>query len=450
MISSKESTKNTSIIDGSITKALLSFFFPILLGTFFQQLYNTIDAIIVGHYVGKEALAAVGGGASIFINLLVGFFVGLSSGASVLVSQFYGSKNDSEVSQTVHTSFALSIFGGITVMILGILFARPMLILTKTTPDTIEPAIQYLIIYFTGMVPMFIYNMSSGILRAIGDSKTPLLVLIICCFCNIILDIVFVLILKMQVAGAAWATVISQIISAIVSIIILKKAQDSYRLEIKKIRFSPHILKSILRIGFPAGLQSILYTVSNLIIQTNINTFGTDDIAAWAAYGKIDAIFWMTISAFGISVTTFAGLNYGAKKYDRIKKSMWKTLGLSSIASVAFSIILCFTGKWIFMLFTKDAAVIDEGMKMLLFLAPFFITFVSIESISGTARGCGSSFVPMLICAIGICGSRILWLYTVGLLNHSIYIVMTCYPLSWILTSIAFWIYWFSGKWIKK
>jgi len=440
----------TSITEGSIWKALLAFFFPILFGTVFQQLYNTVDAIVVGRFVGKEALAAVGGGSGVYVNLLVGFFVGLTSGAGVIISQFYGAKNMRDISRAVHTSLALSICGGIVLSVLGIIFSKPMMVVTKTPADILQDSLLYLRIYFYGMVPLFVYNMGSSILRAVGDSRRPLYILIAGCITNIIFDLLFVAVFKWGVAGAAWATIGSEAESAIIVLVLLRRTRESYRFEWKKLSFTGHILREIIRIGFPAGVQSILYTISNLIIQASINAFGTDTVAAWAAYGKIDAVFWMMISALGISVTTFSGQNYGAHKYDRVKKGMWESLGISILLTLVFSVLFWFFGKPVFLLFTTDATVINQGMEMLKFLVPFWITYISIEILSGTIRGAGSSFIPMMITVFGVCVLRIIWIFTAGTIWPKVTTILASYPITWTVSSILFWIYYASGRWLKK
>ena len=448
MVLSNNKYNANSITEGTIWKALLVFFFPILFGTFFQQLYNTIDAIVVGRFVGKEALAAVGGGSAVFVNMIVGFFVGLTSGAGVLISQFYGAKNSVEISRSVHTAISLSLVCGILMTILGIGFSSLILKITKTPADTYPLANLYLTIFFMGMIPMSIYNMCSGILRAVGNSRTPLIILIIGCKTNIILDILLVVILKMGVAGVAIATVLCQILTAVISVTILIKAKDSYQFSIKKLAFTPHILAHILRLGFPAGIQSSLYTISNLIIQTFINSFGTDYVAAWAAFGKIDAIFWMMINALGIAITTFAGQNYGAHKYDRIKKGMWQSLLLAILFTALFSITFELAGKYLFMLFSTDSNVILEGVRIIRFLIPFWGTYISIEILSGTIRGAGKSFIPMIITVFGVCLLRIVWLFTAVPQNNTMRMVIASYPITWTITSIMFWIYYLSGKWL--
>lgn len=438
-----------SITEGTIWKALLVFFFPILFGTFFQQLYNTIDAIVVGRFVGKEALAAVGGGSAVFVNLIVGFFVGLTSGAGVLISQFYGAKNNAEISHSVHTAITLCIICGMLMTILGIVFSAFMLKLIKTPFETYELSKLYLRIFFLGMIPMSIYNMGSSILRAVGDSKTPLVILIIGCVTNIILDFVLVVGFNLGIAGVAIATVICQIESAIITLTILIRTNDSYKFSFKKLALTPHILSKMLRIGFPAGIQSSLYTISNLIIQSFINSFGTNLVAAWAAFGKLDAIFWMMINALGISITTFVGQNYGACKYSRIKKGMWQSLLLSIIFTIGFIFTFELWGRNLLSLFTKDEDVIAEGLKIIHFLVPFWLTYISIEILSGTIRGVGKSFVPMIITVFGVCLLRIVWLFTVVPLKNDIITVISSYPITWIITSIMFWIYYFSEKWLK-
>lgn len=276
----------TASPEGVIWKQLLLFFFPILLGTFFQQLYNTADAIIVGKFVGKEALAAVGGATGNLINLLVGFFVGLSSGASVIISQYYGARKNAEVSASVHTAAALALAGGLLMTVLSY-FLLPGFLVTMGTPvEILDQASTYTRIISLGMLPSLIYNIGSGILRAIGDSRRPLYFLIACCLFNIVADVLLVVGANMGVAGAALATILSQLLSAVLVIVTLCRTQQSYQLRPREIRFHGTILQRILQIGFPAGLQSVLYSVSNIIIQASMNVFGTDVLAAWTAYAS--------------------------------------------------------------------------------------------------------------------------------------------------------------------
>ena len=311
---------SNQITEGVIWKQLLIFFFPILFGTFFQQLYNTADAIIVGNFVGKEALASVGGPASTIINLLVGFFVGLSSGATVVISQHYGGGDDQKVSDSVHTSIALAIAGGAVMMVIGLASARFALSAMATPSDIMEPSLTYMRIYYLGIIPSMIYNMGSGILRAVGDSKRPLYFLIAACLVNIALDLILVAGLDLGVAGAAIATIMSQLISAILTVIALMRTTDSYRLVVSRIRFHKHLLFSIVKIGLPAGLQSAMYSISNLLIQSSINSFGDTVMAGSAAAQNIEGFVYAAMNAFYQSALTFSGQNYGAGKCDRVDK----------------------------------------------------------------------------------------------------------------------------------
>ena len=437
------------ITEGIIWKQLLFFFFPILIGTFFQQLYNTIDAIIVGQYVGKEALAAVGSTGNL-INLLVGFFVGLSSGATVIIAQLFGAKDNDGVSKAVHTSIALSIVGGAIIMGIGIIFAPSCLKAMGVPSDIMHYAVEYTRIYFIGMIASLIYNMGSGILRAIGDSKRPLYFLIISCIVNIILDALFVIVFKMEVVGVGVATVISQIVSALLTLAVLMRTSQAYKVYWRKIGFHKEVLHNIVRIGLPAGVQSMMYSISNIIIQSNINAFGTDTMAAWTTYGKIDSLFWMAMGAFGVSITTFVGQNFGAKKFDRVKKSVVVSLKMAMGVSIALSVILFFFGGTFSQLFTNDAAVINKSSEIIRFLTPFYFTYVCVEILSGAIRGTGESLKPMILTCLGICVLRVAWILVIVPIFPSFTMVTVSYPVTWSATSILFIIYYVRGSWLKK
>ena len=446
----KASYQANSITEGVIWKNLLSFFFPILLGTFFQQMYNTVDAIIVGKFAGKEALAAVGGTTGSIINLIVGFFVGMSSGATVILSQYYGGRRDKEVSETVHTAVAMAVAGGLFIMCLGLWLSPYLLSLLDTPQELVAYSMSYIRIYFIGMVPNLIYNIGSGLLRAVGDSRRPLLFLIAACITNIILDVVFVVGFEMHVAGAALATILSQTVSAVLIIVTLMRSHTSYRLELKKIRFHVQHLKRIITIGLPAGLQSMAYSVSNTIVQASINGFGTNVMAAYTAYGKLDAFNWMLQNAFGVSITTFVGQNFGAQKYDRVKKSVKVCLAMTAAGTLLLSGFLLVAGRPLYHMFTDDAQVIELGMQMLWQLAPVFILYICIEVLSGALRGTGDALIPSVLTLTGVCALRIVWLLGVVPFNRTLNMVLFCYPLTWMVTSIMFVVYYFKGGWLKR
>ncbi len=435
------SVSNNQITEGVIWKQLLIFFFPILFGTFFQQLYNTVDAIIVGRFVGKQALAAVGGPTGTVINLLIGFFVGLSSGATVIISQYYGAKREEMVGYAVHTAITASVISGAVLMVIGFVGAPFALNAMGTPEDIVGFATLYMRIYFLGTIANLIYNIGSGILRAVGDSKRPLYFLIASCFTNIILDIVFVVYFHMGIAGAALATIISQCVSAFLVIWVLMRTSDMYQLHFSKLGLDMRMLKRIVRIGLPSGLQSAMYTTSNIIIQSSVNSLGTDTVAAWAAYGKIDVIFWMIISAFSISVTTFVGQNYGAGKMDRVRKGIRVCLGMSFVTTLFLSLFLYNFGQYIFQIFTTDPAVLTIGMDVLHYLVPTFFTYIIIEIYSGSLKGIGDSWFPMFLTMTGVCALRVLWLLLYVPHHRNIYAIIFTYPLTWVVTSILFLIY---------
>ena len=439
---------NRGIVEGVIWKQLLIYFFPILLGTFFQQLYNTVDAVVVGNYLGKEALAAVGGATGTLINLLVGFFVGLSSGATVVISQYFGSGDEEGVSRAVHTSIALSLAGGIFLTFVGIFGARWALEMMGTTADVIGGAADYMRIYFAGVIMNLLYNMSSGILRAIGDSRRPMIYLIICCLVNIVLDILFVGFMHMGVAGAAIATISSQAVSAILTMRALMRTEECYKFVLKKLRVDFPLLGRILRIGFPAGIQSMMYSISNLLIQANINALGTDTMAAWTAFGKVDSIIWMVMGAFSVSVTTFVGQNWGAGKVDRVKTSIRTGMVVELLSTFIMSGVILLTGQHLIRLFTQDEGVIAISLMIMHCNVPLYVSFVPIDLLSGGMRGMGNSLAPMLIICFGVCIFRVVWLFTAVPLNNNIITIVLSYPISWILTSIVMIIYYL--HWSKK
>ena len=435
--------KGNRITEGSIFGQLLLFFFPILFGTFFQQLYNTADAMVVGRFVGKQALAAVGGSTSTLINLLVGFFVGLSSGATVVISQFYGARKADKVHWAVHTSIAFSVIGGIIFMIVGLVGSPWALEAMKTPEDVMGHAVVNIRIYFLGVIVKLVYNMGAGILRAVGDSRRPLYFLIASCFTNIILDVLLVAVLGMGVAGAALATITSQLLSAVLVVLALMKTDDMYKLEWKKVRIDQRMLQRIVRIGIPAGMQSVMYNISNVIIQAGVNTLGTDNVTAWATYGKVDGLYWMMINALGISATTFVGQNFGAGRLDRVRKGAGACMVIGVVLTASVGVVLYNGGHLLVELFTTDQQVQAISMDLLHFMVPTFITYIAIEILSGTLRGVGDAWMPLIITGIGVCAVRVLWIMFVLPHYHTIIGAAFCYPLTWSLTTVAFVIYYY-------
>ncbi|MFR6468459.1 MAG: MATE family efflux transporter [Lachnospiraceae bacterium] len=437
-----EKTVN-QITEGIIWKQLLYFFFPILLGTFFQQLYNTADAMVVGRFVGKEALACVGGSSSQIINLIVGFFVGLSSGATVIIAQYYGARDEKNLQDTLHTAIAFSIVGSFVISILGIVLSPIILRLMNTPEYLMADSLLYLRFYFGGIIFIFIYNIGSGILRAVGDSKNPLylpdLLLLLQHFPG---PSPGVMVFHMGVLGVALGTLISQALSSVLILRNLMRTKDIYRLELRKIRLHAAPLSMLLKIGLPSGLQSTMYNIANMVIQTALNSFGTDTMAAWTAFGKVDSFYWMISSAFGVAITTFVGQNYGAGKIDRMKKSVRVCFCMDLATALTLSALMyLFLGKFLLSLFTTDAEVLSIGVRIMQIIVPAYAPFVFIEIFSGALRGAGNVLIPMLLTCGGICVTRILWIFFFVPSHRAVETIIFSYPGSWVLTATLFILY---------
>ena len=438
------------ITEGVIWKQLLYFFFPILFGTFFQQLYNTADAVIVGQFVGTQALAAVGGATGSLINFFVNLFVGLASGTTVVIAQAYGAHDAESVGGTVHTSVALALAAGLGLTAVGVAAAPWALSAMGTPADIMDFALTYLRVYMLGTIPSFLYNVGSGILRAVGDTRRPLYFLIIACLVNIALDVVLVAVLGMGVLGAALATILSQGVSAVLVLVSLTRAETVYRLDWKQGRFHGRLLGDFLRVGVPAGLQSNMYAISNILIQTAINGFGTATVAAWTAHGKVDGFFWMILGAYGISITTFAGQNFGAKQYDRVRKGAWVCLFFCAVLALGLGAVIYVFGSPLAGLFSDDAQVVERALEIIRLLTPCVITYASIDALSGTIRGSGDAWVPRALTAGGVCGLRILWVVLAAPLFGTLTGVLVSYPISWGVTSVLYILYFLAGGWLRR
>ena len=386
----------------------------------------------------------------VLINLLVGFFVGMSSGAAVVVSQFYGAKEDQQVQKSVHTSFCLALAGGVALLVIGEIFTPAAIRAMGAPEEILGYSVTYLRIYFLGIIGNLVYNMGAAILRAVGDSKRPLYFLVASCLTNIALDLLFVVCFHMEVAGAALATIMSQLLSAVLVMITLIRTKESYRFIPKELRVEPVLLKRIIKIGLPAGLQSMMYSISNILIQANINGYGTNTIASWAVYGKIDGIFWMTMDAMGISVTTFAGQNFGAGKIRRLKKGTYVGLLMSTIITAALGLFMFTAGPVLISLFTNDADVMAESMSIIRFLVPFWFCYICVNVYPCTLRGVGDALIPMLIICVGTCILRVLWVFGAGAVHPGLYTTLTSYPLSWSITSLAFLVYYYRFSAMRK
>ena len=433
-------TPDNPILNGVMWKAVLAFFFPILLGTFFQQLYNTVDAIIVGRFAGKVALASVGGASAHIINLVVGFFTGLTNGCSVVISNYYGAGDKKGLDNALHTSYAFSVAGG---LVLGVTcyLLTPFILTVMNTPQEIMPYAElYIRVYFTGLMFTFIYNMGASILRALGDSKRPLYYLITCTIINIVLDLLLVAVFDLGVLGVALATLVSQAVSAGLVTECLMRRTPAVKLVLRKVRFYGHIFMRMMLIGLPAGIQASTYALSNMFIQSAVNSFGVNTVAGWTAEGKVDVIFWMINGSFGVATATVVGQNYGARNMERVKKGTRTCLIMALTSAIVISILLYNFGEYMLWIFCTEKAVVDIGAHLIRLLVPGYAFFVFIEIFSSSLRARGDTLIPTAINLLCIVGFRLRWVFAFGKAG-SLDKIIYCYPLSWILCMVVMTVY---------
>lgn len=435
--------------EGSIAKHLMMFAIPLILGNLFQQLYNTVDSIIVGNYIGSEALAAVGSSGSI-INLLIGFVVGTSVGAGVVISQYYGANNQEKLKEAVHTTIAISFIAGIVLSVAGVILTPVILRLMGTPNEVLGNSIVYLRIYFGGILFNIIYNMAAGILNAVGNSKRSLVYLAIAAITNIILDFVFVVYLHMGVEGVAIATDISQLISSILVIRFLVKSKEGYRLYLKEVKIHKDVFQKIIKIGIPTGIQNIVISFSNVIVQSSVNRFGAFAMAGFGAYIKVDGFNILPVLSFSMAATTFAGQNYGAGKLERVKKGIGISIGMGVIYSVCTGVLLLLFDTQVLSVFSSNEQVISYGVQMLHYFCPFYFILAIMHIASGTIRGAGKTVEPMLIFLANLCVLRIVWILISLRMTHQIKYVFMSYPISWITGAICMLLYMWKGKWLEK
>ena len=438
------------LTEGSIGKKLLLYFVPIAAGTLFQQLYNAADAIIVGKFVGTVALAAVGGSAANITNLLIGFFVALSGGCTVIIAQLYGARDNITLQRATGTAMTFCLITGVMLTVVGCIWTPQMLEAMRSPENTMADSVLYLRIIFMGVTAQLVYNIEAGILRAVGDSRSPFVYLLVCCVANVILDLVFILVFRWGVMGAAIATIISQALSAVLATIKLCRCTEAYRITLRGLRIDGRLLKSMLRIGIPAGLQNTMYAVSNIIQQVAVNLLGTAAVAGWSLSGKIDGFYWACSNAAGLAIMNFAAQNYGARRMDRIHQCVRLSLKIFLSVTAAFSVLLLTLGRMALPLFTDDPEVIAVTGTVMLYIVPFYFAWTLIEIISGTLQGVGDAVVPVIICGTGICLVRIAWIFTVYRMHQTIQTVCLAYPVSWAITDVAFILYYLKGRWRRR
>lgn len=438
------------LTQGIIWRQLLLFFIPILAGSIIQQLYTTLDAVIVGQFAGKTGLAAIDSVYNL-LKLPVNFFVGLSTGATIIISQLFGGLKERELSRATHTAAALALVGGVILSITGILIAPCCLRMMAVPDDIFSLTLSYVRIYFGGMLFSLLYNVGAGILRAVGDSQTPLYVLVAACITNVVLDLLLVGVFQWSVAGAALSTVAAQLLSAVLVLAALARTKNACRLDLSQLKFHRDMLKPIFKVGLPVGLQSSLYPIANMMIQASINSTGTDNIAAWALCGKLDFLIWLIADSLAAAVATFVAQNYGAKKYVRIRKVVWTGLGMTAGMVGLIAAVLFFRSGSLGKLFINaaDYNILPLMEQLMHFLAPLYFLYVFGEVFSGAIRGAGETLKPMVLTLIGTCATRILWILLVVPENPTVMVIIGSYPASWLLTGIFFTVFYLRFR-VKK
>lgn len=435
--------------EGNIWKQLFFFSVPLVLGNIFQQLYNAVDSIIVGNFVGRQALAAVTSSSPV-INMLISFFMGLSIGAGVVISRYFGANNKQGVSDSVHTSMAVILVSGIVMTFIGIWLTPSILQWVGVPTDVMNDSILYLKIYFYGIVGVMVYNMGSGVLRALGDSKTPLYFLIFSSFVNIALDYAFVVYLHMGISGVAWATLISQCLSAVLVCLLMMKGNEHYQLQLHKLKIHRSILKEVIRVGLPSGVQNAIVSFSNVIVQSNINAFGSVAMAGCGAYTKIDGFAILPVTSYSMAITTFTGQNIGAGRFDRVRKGTKVCLVLSLSTTFLISILLFVLGDLVLSIFSNDPDVIAYGHTMLSLLVPGYFLLAISHTISGVLRGANKAASAMLIIISCWCGLRMAWILTTVPIFHNIQVVLLGWPISWLVSTIIFLVYYRYAHWLPR
>lgn len=435
-----------NMTEGNLLPKILLFTLPLMASSILQLLFNAADIIVVGKFAGSQALAAVSS-TSALINLIINIFVGLSIGTNVLVARHIGANKQEEISKTVHTAMTLSIIGGILLSIFGVIAAKPLLQMMDSPVDIIDLSVLYLRIYFLGMTANLIYNYGAGILRAKGDTKRPLYFLAIAGVVNVVLNLILVIVFHMSVAGVAIATITSQFISAILIVICLMNEPGSMRLQFNHLRLDMPNLKEILKIGLPAGLQGCVFSLSNVMIQASVNSFGSVVVAGNGAAQNIEGFVYVGMNAFYQSCLTFTGQNLGANRIDRIKKTLMICLGLVTLTGLILGVGAWFFGESLLSIYADDPAVIAAGMVRLGYVSKTYFLCGIMDVMVGVLRGLGYSIIPMIVSLVGACGIRVLWLATIFQMNPTIETIYFSYPVSWIITVLAHFItYWFAMR----
>ena len=423
------------MLNGALLPKILLFAVPLALSSILQLLFNAADVIVLGRYVSAEALAAVGSTSS-FVNLLVNFFIGISVGVNVMVGQSYAKHNDSMVFDVVHTAIGTSIVAGIIFIFVGIGLSEPLMILMGSPDEVRYMSVLYLQIYFIGMPFILLYNFGAAILRAVGDTKRPLYYLLFAGVVNVVLNLYFVIEWNMGVAGVAIATSVSNLISALLVLRTLMKEKGILRVELRKVRIDPKVLIRICKIGLPAGLQSCFFSISNMVIQSSINSFGTIAMAGSTAASNIENFVYSGMNAVYQANLSFTSQNVGAGRYSRINRILGACIAACTILGLPLQTLACIFGPQLLSIYNNDPDVIASGLERLLIICGTYVLCGYGDVLVGSLRGMGDAFTPMIITLAGVCGLRIVWILTILNIFPSLFVLYLCYPVSWIVTAL--------------
>jgi len=432
----KKKTYEINMINGSLFDKILLFSLPLIASNILQLLFNAADVVVVGRFAGSESLAAVGSTSSL-TNLIVNLFIGFSLGSNVVLARYYGAGKEKEISDTVHTSITISLVAGVMLTIIGFIASRPMLSLMGTPSDVIDYSVIYMRYYFAGMPVMMLYNFGSAILRTVGDTRRPLYYLTLAGIVNVVLNLFFVIVFGMGVRGVALATVISQAISAFLVIRSIVRAESAIKLDFKKLRISTPILKQIAAIGFPAGIQGAVFSISNILIQSSVNSFGSIVMAGNTAAMNIESFVYSSMNSVSQATVSFVGQNAGALKFDRVKKSVFESFILVTIVGLLLGLGIWKTDAFFLGFFSESDDVIKSGMVRLGVILPGYFLCGTMEVFVGGLRGLGQSFGPTVVSLLGACALRIIYIFTIFQIYHTPTVLFLSYPISWLITGSA-------------
>lgn len=432
---------------GVIWKQLLMLCVPVFFSSFFQEAYSLINTFVVGQFAGKAALGGIQATAPL-VDLAVGFSVGMGTGFAVVCSQYFGAHDEERLSASVHTAMTIALVGGLAVSVLGSLLAGPILTLMGTPADLMAESLAFVRLYFGAMVFSIVYNTGSAVQRSVGDTRSPSIIVASTCVVNIVLDLTFVAGFHMEATGAGLATALSLVWGCVVTLVRLTHVEGPWKLDLRRLGIDPGICRVMLRTGLPLGLQASCYSVSNIITQSTVNSFGSTVVTAFGLCGRIDAIIWMVSEALGVAVTTFSAQNFGARDYARMRRGLKTAMCLTALVIGSLSVVLLANVRAIAGFFIDDAQIADLTAQVMWYVGPFYVVYSLYDNIGGTIRGAGESLRPMLIVLTGSCLLRIVWQLAVVPLDHTLHMAMLSYPITWITTGVAFIIYYRFGHWL--